>query len=45
VNPVNELQQNCWIDCESNGIGPISESLGLTWIDWSKLREIKSADD
>ena len=33
------------IDAERHGIGPISGSLGLTWIDWSQLKEIKAARD
>ena len=29
------------MDSEKHGNGPTSGSLGLTWIDWSQLREIK----
>lgn len=28
------------MDTETHGNGPVAGSLGLTWIDWSKLREI-----
>jgi hypothetical protein len=33
------------IDAKKNGNGPVEGTLGLTWIDWSQLREIKSARD
>lgn len=28
------------MDAETHGNGPVAGSLGLTWIDWSQLREI-----
>lgn len=32
------------MDAESHGNGPVDDSLGLTLIDWSKLREIKAEE-
>jgi len=32
-------------DAKRHGNGPAEGTLGLTWIDWSQLREIKTADD
>ena len=32
------------IDAAQHGNGPITESLGLCQIDWSKLKEIKADD-
>ena len=33
------------IDSQTHGNGPVAGTLGLCQIDWSKLREIRSADD
>ena len=32
------------MDAEMHGNGPVAESLGLTMIDWSKLKEIKAEE-
>jgi len=33
------------VDAEQHGNGPVDQSLGLTMIDWSKLKEIKTTND
>lgn len=33
------------VDIEHHGNGPVEESLGLTMIDWSKLKEIKKPEE
>ena len=33
------------MDSEAHGNGPVDESLGLTLIDWSKLKEIKTPEE
>lgn len=33
------------MDAEQHGNGPVAESFGLTKIDWSKLKEIKTAKE
>lgn len=32
------------MDAEAHGNGPVDDSLGLTLIDWSKMREIKAEE-
>lgn len=33
------------INAEKHGNGPVTDTLGLTWIDWSQLREIEDKQD